>query len=409
MRVFDSVVLPSGLQLDNRIVKAAMEENMATVQQEPGQTIYNLYAAWAKGAMGAIITGNVMIDKLCMTGPAGISLHAQSDLAPFIEWSRITKTHGVKLIMQINHPGRQTYKNMRGKSLSPSDVALNLGKHSALFAKPQPMTAADIQDVITRFTVTAQQAERSGFDGVQIHAAHGYLISQFLSPLVNKRTDKWGGDIKNRSRLLMQVVRSVKQAVSSTFSVSVKLNSADFQRGGFDIDDAKYVVQHLEETNIDFVELSGGSYEAPAMQGNSADDRTLAREAYFLEFAKSIAEHTTLKVMTTGGVRRLEIANKVIDENIDLVGIASAMAFAPELVSIWANSPNHAGFIPKVEWKNKTLAALATMALVRRQLQRLGKGKKPKLNSSPLFSLVKDRIRLAKLTKRYRKNVIDGS
>lgn len=406
MQVFDSLVLPSGLVLDNRIVKAAMEENMATAQQEPGEEIYNLYAAWAKGGMGAIITGNVMIDRLCMTGPGGISLHAQSDIAPYIEWARIAKANGSKIIMQINHPGRQTYKNLGGKTLSPSDVALNLGKHSSLFAKPKAMTEAEIQDVITRFTVTAIKAEEAGFDGVQIHAAHGYLLSQFLSPLVNKRDDKWGGDIKNRARLLLQVVQNVKQGVSETFSVSVKLNSADFQRGGFDIDDAKYVVKQLEETGIDFVELSGGSYEAPAMQGRSADEKTLGREAYFLEFAKAIASHTSLKVMTTGGIKRLEVANQVIAENIDLVGIASAMAFNPELANMWAKTPDMLGFIPSVKWKNKTLSALATMAIVRRQLQRLGKSKKPKPNSSPLLSLIMDRVRLARLTKRYRKYVL---
>lgn len=405
MRVYDSLTLPSGLTLKNRIIKAAMEENMATVRQEPGEEIYKLYSAWSKGGMGGIITGNVMIDNLCMTGPGGISLHAGSDLTPFREWSRIAKINDTKVIMQINHPGRQTYKKLGGKTLSPSDVPLNLGKHSSLFAKPKAMTEDDIQDVITKFTQTSLKAQEAGFDGVQIHAAHGYLLSQFLSPLVNKRSDKWGGDIVNRARLLMQVITSVKQAVAEQFSVSVKLNSADFQRGGFDIEDAKYVVQQLEETGIDFVELSGGSYEAPAMQGRSADEKTLGREAYFLEFAKSIAAHTSLHTMTTGGIRRLEIANQVLNENIDLVGIASAMAFQPDLVNAWRKSPGLVAFIPNVHWKNKTFAALATMAIVRRQLQRLGKSKQPKPSSSPLFSLIKDQIRLSKLTKRYRKQM----
>lgn len=406
MRVFDPLPLPSGLVLKNRIVKAAMEENMATEQQEPGLEIYNLYAAWAMGGMGTIITGNVMVDRLCMTGPGGISLHAQSELAPFIKWSRVARMHGSKVIMQINHPGRQTYKSLGGKTLSPSNVALNLGKHSSLFAKPKAMTEEDIQDVITRFTLTSVKAEEAGFDGVEVHAAHGYLLSQFLSPLVNRRDDKWGGDIKNRARLLMQIIQNVKQAVSPRFSVSVKLNSADFQRGGFDINDAKYVVQQLEETGIDFVELSGGSYEAPAMQGRSADERTLGREAYFLEFAKSIASHTSLKVMTTGGISRLEVANQVLTANMDLVGIASAMAFTPDIANVWSKTPDFVGFIPNVKWQNKTLSALATMAIVKRQLQRLGKSKKPKLNSSPLFSLIKDRIRLSKLTKRYKEHVV---
>ena len=407
MHVFEPLVLPSGLRLNNRIVKAAMEENMATQLQQPGDDIFNLYESWSKGEMGAIITGNVMVDPHAMTGPGGIALHAASDLSTFKKWATLSKQHDVKIIMQINHPGRQTFKNLGGKTMAPSSTALSLGKHSSMFAKPIAMTQADIQDVIVQFITTAKKAQEAGFDGVQIHAAHGYLLSQFLSPLVNKRTDEWGGELVNRSRLLLDIVSGVKEAVQDTFSVSVKLNSADFQRGGFDTDDAIFVVQQLEDTNIDFVELSGGSYEAPAMQGRSADEKTLGREAYFLEFAKSIAQRTKLKIMTTGGITRLPIANQVISEHIDMVGIASAMAFSPDLAKQWKNSPNVVGYTPKVNWKNKTLSALATMALVRRQLQRAGKGKAPKRESSALFSLIQDRLRLAKLTKRYKKCVIN--
>jgi 2,4-dienoyl-CoA reductase-like NADH-dependent reductase (Old Yellow Enzyme family) len=308
--------------------------------------------------------------------------------------------------MQINHPGRQTYKNMGGKVLSPSDVALDLGKHSSLFSQPKAMDKCDIEDVILRFTNTATLAEKAGFDGVQVHGAHGYLLSQFLSPLVNKRDDEWGGDLTNRSRLLLEIVKSIKAATSSSFSVSVKLNSADFQRGGFDVDDAKSVVTSLEKLQIDFVELSGGSYEAPAMQGRTADSRTLAREAYFLEFADAIAKQTELTVMTTGGIKKRDVAEKVLQSSVDIVGIASAMAYQPDLPNQWQQNQCNEGFIPQVNWKNKTFAALATMALVRRQLQRMGKNKKPSKGHSALFSLIKDQVRLARLTKRYRRFVL---
>jgi 2,4-dienoyl-CoA reductase-like NADH-dependent reductase (Old Yellow Enzyme family) len=406
MSVLEALVLPSGLSLNNRVIKAAMEENMANELQQPSTDIFNLYYAWAKGEMGAIITGNVMIDPEAMTGPGGIALHAKSDLTPFVEWAKLSKAYGVKIIMQINHPGRQTYASLGGKTIAPSSTPLALGKHSSLFARPKEMTDADIQELIAQFTITAKKAELAGFDGVQIHAAHGYLLSQFLSPLVNKRNDEWGGEIANRSRLLLEIVRSVKAEVSTTFSISVKLNSADFQRGGFEIDDAIFVVQQLQDNNIDFVELSGGSYEAPAMQGRTADDKTLAREAYFLEFAQSIAKQTTLTVMLTGGIRRLPIANQVVSEYIHLVGIASAMAYQPDLVKLWRTEPDTVGFTPIVKWNNKTLAALATMALVKRQLQRLGRLKTTKQNDWPLFSLIKDRLRLARLTKRYKMYVL---
>lgn len=407
MSAFTPLTLNSGLRLKNRLVKAAMEENLANAQQLPDQAIYNLYDAWAKGGAGMIITGNVMIDPLAMTGPAGIALHHGNDLAVFKKWASIARANDTAVIMQINHPGRQVYKSMHGKVLSPSDVALDLGKHSSMFSQPKAMTDAQIYDVIERFTKSALLAEEAGFSGVQIHAAHGYLLSQFLSGLVNKRDDDWGGNTSKRAKLLIAVVDSIKQKVSPRFSVSIKLNSADFQRGGFDITDALELCKILDKKQLDFIELSGGSYEAPAMQGRSADGRTLEREAYFLDFAKTIAEQIDTTIMTTGGIKRFEVANQVLSSGVDLVGIASAMAYQPDLPNKWQKNPATIVEIAKVDWRNKTFAALATMALVRRQLQRLSKGKQPSSTLSPVWSLLRDQIRLLRLTKRYRKNIVN--
>lgn len=401
--LFTPFTLPNGQRLKNRLVKAAMEENLATVEHLPGDELKQLYKAWADGGVGLIITGNVMVDHLAMTGPGGVVLEQDTDLNAFIELAKLSKTNDTRVWMQINHPGRQVFKKMGGKVLSPSDVALNMGKHSSMFSVPKPMDEDEIEDVIQRFTVTAKKAEQAGFDGVEIHAAHGYLIAQFLSPLTNKRQDKWGGSLENRARLLLEVVKSVKAACHDDFAVSVKLNSADFQRGGFDVEDAEQVVKMLEELNIDLVELSGGSYEAPAMQGRSSDDRTLAREAYFLEFASKIAENTSIPVMTTGGVRRYEIANQVVDSGVQLVGMASALALSPDLPNQWQRDASVIGHIPVVNWKDKTLGGLATMALVKQQLRRVGAGRSPNLSASPLWALITDQLRAAKLTKRYRK------
>nr|WP_100640750.1 NADH:flavin oxidoreductase/NADH oxidase family protein [Alteromonas facilis] len=401
--LFEPFTLPSGLTLKNRIVKAAMEENLANKFHKPDQKLFNLYEQWAQGGVGLIITGNVMVDHLAMTGPGGVALEAGDALEPFKTLVRHAKQNDTKLVMQINHPGRQVFKKMGGKVLSPSDIALDMGKHSNLFTQPKAMTDAEILDVIERFVTTATLAEQAGFDGVQVHAAHGYLLAQFLSPLTNKRDDKWGGSVANRASLLLSVVERIKQACAPTFSISVKLNSADFQRGGFDVDDAQQVVSMLEAYGIDFVELSGGSYEAPAMQGRTADDRTLAREAYFLEFAEQIARKTTLNIMTTGGVSRLETAQTVINSGVSLVGMASALAFTPNLVESWQQSSPVDGVIPKVTWKDKTLAGLATMAIIKRQLRRMSQGASPSHTDSALWSLITDQINQAKLTKRYRK------
>ncbi|WP_024600344.1 NADH:flavin oxidoreductase/NADH oxidase family protein [Pseudoalteromonas sp. TAE56] len=400
--VFTSFTLPSGLVLKNRIAKAAMEENLAQEDQTPSQALKNVYSAWAKGGTGLIITGNVMVDHLAMTGPGGLVLEQSTDITAFAELARLSKQNNCKVVMQINHPGRQVFKKMGGKVLSASSVALNMGKHSHLFGVPRAMTQTDIDDVITRFTQTALQAEKAGFNGVQIHAAHGYLLAQFLSPLTNKRHDKWGGNLQNRARLLLEITRSIKATCSPTFSVSVKLNSADFQRGGFEPNDAQVVVDLLNELNVDFVELSGGSYEAPAMQGKTGDQRTLAREAYFLEFAKAISHRSSIPIMTTGGISRLSIANNVIESGVALVGIATALAYQPNLVNKWQNEPLQLAVLPSVTWQDKTLAGLATMALVKRQIRRVGQGKPVKTNASPIFTLISDQLRSVKLTKRYR-------
>ncbi|MEM5546304.1 NADH:flavin oxidoreductase/NADH oxidase family protein [Pseudoalteromonas fuliginea] len=401
--VFTPFTLPSGLVLKNRIAKAAMEENLGQEDQTPSQILKNVYSAWAVGGAGLIITGNVMIDHLAMTGPGGLVLEKSTDITAFAELARLSQQNNCKVVMQINHPGRQVFKKMGGKALSASSVALNMGKHSHLFDVPKAMTKTDIDDVITRFTQTAQQAEKAGFNGVQIHAAHGYLLAQFLSPLTNKRDDKWGGSLQNRARLLLEITRSIKATCSLTFSVSVKLNSADFQRGGFEPSDAQVVVDLLNKLNVDFVELSGGSYEAPAMQGKTGDQRTLAREAYFLEFAKAISQRSSVPIMTTGGISRLSIANNVIESGVALVGIATALAYQPNLPNKWQNEPLQLAVLPNVTWQDKTLAGLATMALVKRQIRRIGQGKPVKINASPVFTLISDQLRSVKLTKRYRK------
>ncbi|GAA75913.1 hypothetical protein P20480_2385 [Pseudoalteromonas sp. BSi20480] len=405
--VFTSVTLPSGLVLKNRLVKAAMEENLAEADLTPSQVLKNCYNAWAEGGVGLIITGNVMVDHLAMTGPGGLALEHNTDVTPFAELARLGQQNDSKIVMQINHPGRQVFKKMGGKVLSASNVALSMGKHSHLFGQPKAMTHNEIDDVIERFTNTALQAQKAGFDGVQIHAAHGYLLAQFLSPLTNKRDDKYGGSLENRARLLTEITQKIKASCANNFSVSVKLNSADFQRGGFEPSDAQAVINLLSDLNIDFVELSGGSYEAPAMQGKTADERTLAREAYFLEFAKTISEQSSIPIMTTGGISRLSVANNVIDSGVALAGIATALAYKPDLVSIWQNQPEFIPAAPNVQIKDKTIAGLATMALVKRQIRRMGQGKAAKENASAVFTLIYDQIRSLKLTKRYKKHYIE--
>ncbi|MCV7068888.1 NADH:flavin oxidoreductase/NADH oxidase family protein [Mycolicibacterium farcinogenes] len=390
--LFAPLQLKSGQILRNRIAKAAMEEGMAGRAQLPDERLITLYRQWSAGGTGLLITGNVMVHAEAMTGPGGVVLDADSPLEPFAAWARAGKGDGAAMWMQISHPGRQVQANMPGVVWGPSDVAVELGRHSKRFGQPVAMTGQQIADTITRFATTARRAEQAGFDGVEVHAAHGYLLSQFLSPLVNTRTDEWGGSLENRARLLLEIVRAIRADVSPGFSVAVKLNSADFQRGGFDADDARTVIDMLAPLGVDLVELSGGSYESPAMTGRPADEWTPAREVYFLELAAELAVSSPIPLMLTGRITRHQTAERVLASGVAVVGMATALAETPDLPARWRQGREATGRLKPVTWSDKPLASIASMAMVRYQMRRLGAGKKPALGVGPAFALVADQL-----------------
>ncbi|MET9258698.1 NADH:flavin oxidoreductase/NADH oxidase family protein [Amycolatopsis sp. NPDC004079] len=391
-----------GPALANRLVKAAMEENMAGSGQLPDERMRRLYRRWSEGGAGLLITGNVMVHAEAMTGPAGIVLDERSPLEPFRAWADAAKSGGARVWMQINHPGRQVMANLPGVAWGPSAIKVDLGKQSKRLAQPTAMTADHIGQTVARFAETARRAEEAGFDGVEIHAAHGYLLSQFLSPLVNTRTDEWGGSLDNRARLLLDIVRAVRDVVSPDFAVAVKLNSADFQRGGFDAADAGRVIEMLAPLGVDVVELSGGSYESPAMSGRSGDERTVAREAYFLTLAEELARTSPLPLMLTGGIVRRSVAEQVLAGGIELAGMGTALAVDPDLPKKWLHGEDAAVELEPVTIKDKALASAAGMARVRRQLRRLGAGRAPLLRTNPKLALLKETVLQQRALRRYR-------
>jgi 2,4-dienoyl-CoA reductase-like NADH-dependent reductase (Old Yellow Enzyme family) len=413
--LFEPLILPNGSTLPNRICKAAMEENLAVQPgQYPGEKLFALYDAWANGGAGLLLSGNVMVDPSALTGPGGVVLQKDTDLTPFKRWAEIGKAGGGQFWLQISHPGRQLYKNMGETAVSPSDVALDLGKFSSLFAPVRALETNEIERIITRFADTALAAEEAGFDGVQIHGAHGYLVSQFLSPLTNRRGDEWGGSLENRARFLLAIVKGIRQSVGRSFGVGIKLNSADFQRGGFAFEDARQVTQWLSGKGIDFIELSGGSYESPAMQGAGDDasggsaSSTLQREAYFIDFARQIAEVAEMPIMVTGGITRLETAEAALALDakgfgVALLGIARAMAADPALPKSWESKQNTDVALPSPGWSNQTLSALATMALTKAQLERMAKGLAPGDGGLAAGAMLADQWRAARRASRYRK------
>lgn len=326
------LTLPCGAIIDNRIGKSAMTEGLANSFDRPTQQHNQLYKTWSLGGTGLHITGNVMVDKRYLERAGNVVLEDESALDNFKAWAQAGTVGGNHLWMQISHPGRQCPSLVNNQPLSPSEVHL---KMLGSFSKPRALTALEIEDIIQRFATTASLAKEAGFTGVQVHCAHGYLISQFLSPKTNQRNDQWGGSLENRARFARAVVCAVRKAVGPNFPVAVKLNSADFQKGGFSLEDCVQVAAWLAADGIDLLEISGGTYEQLSLMGVEATEvreSTRRREAYFLEYAQAIKESANVPLMITGGFRSRDVMEQAISKGeIDMVGLARPLCTQPDV------------------------------------------------------------------------------
>lgn len=348
-----------------------------------------LYGRWAAGGIGLLITGNAMIDRRALGEPNNVAIEDDSDMPLLQRWAAAGQADGTQLWVQLNHPGRQSPKGLNAENVSPSAVPFSPALQ-AFFAPPRALTEDEIVALIQRFARSAGIVKRAGFSGVQIHAAHGYLVSQFLSPLTNQRSDQWGGSAENRRRFVLEVYRAMRAEVGSTFPIGIKLNSADFQQGGFSEDESLAVIQALHEEGIDLVELSGGTYEAPAMSDQKRHRAsTLAREAYFLEFAEKVREAVPVPLMVTGGFRSLGgMATALSSGAMDLIGLARGLAIEPDLPQrlLAGQEPQYA--VRPISTGIKAIDRMALMEVVwySRQLRRMAKGQAPKPNESGLWS-----------------------
>lgn len=382
----DSLALPCGVKIPNRLAKAAMSEQLGDYYNSPTSELVRLYKRWAEGGLGLSITGNVMVDRWALGEPCNVVVEDERDLAKLSEWAVAGKSQGGKIIMQINHPGRQSPTFVSSQPVAPSAVGVNIG---GMFAVPRALKDSEILEIIERFGKTAQIAVKAGFDGVQIHSAHGYLISQFLSPRANLREDDWGGTPEKRRRFLLEIVKTVRKAIGNQVILSVKLNSADFQKGGFSQEDSMAVVQELEKEKIDLLEISGGTYEASAMMGDGQKESTRKREAYFLEYAEMVRKQIKLPLMLTGGFRTAEAMKAALASGtVDLIGLARPLAVEPDLparilasnANARPSKPHHVGI--------KMFDGFVELIWHTQQLHRMGAGKNPDPNRSAWLTLI---------------------
>ena len=318
-----SFTLPCGAIINNRICKAATTERLCGRNGIPSPELIHLYQSWAETNAGLLITGNIMVDSKHLESAGNVVVDTDEVTEEFRNLALAGKSKGNHIWTQIGHPGRQTsrFVNMRPKSAS--NVQL---KKMGLFGRPQAMTEEDIDGVIQGFVRAARASKEAGFTGIQVHSAHGYLLSQFLSPLTNQRKDQWGGSLENRSRLLMTIIDQTRKALGPDFPIGVKLNSADFQRGGFTEEESFEVIMMLEDHQIDLLEISGGTYEKVVfflMNGDNARESTKQREAYFIDFAEKVREKSSIPLMVTGGFRTHAFAAEAIKSGaIDMIGMA---------------------------------------------------------------------------------------
>ncbi len=368
--------------IPNRLAKAAMSENLSNQKFLPDTELLRLYEKFGSSGAGLLITGNILIDPTALGEPNNVVLEESTPLDNFIEWAKVSKKHGSVLWGQINHPGRQSPVLLSKQPLAPSAIAVNAP--FGIFAQPRELKEEEILELIRKFTNTAKKLKEAGFDGIEIHAAHGYLINQFLSPLTNHRKDKWGGSLENRMRFLVEVYRNIRISLGKEFSIGVKLNSKDFQHGGFSEDDSTEVAKILDQEGIDLLEISGGTYEKAAMTGVHEKETTRLREAYFLEFAHLLRKQVSCPIMVTGGFRTRDGMDQAIAEGIDLLGLARTVAMDPFFPGKILSGESMGMILKKISAGIDLVDSAGALEIgwYQKQLLRMGEGKNPDPNLS---------------------------
>jgi 2,4-dienoyl-CoA reductase-like NADH-dependent reductase (Old Yellow Enzyme family) len=377
--------LPCGATLSNRVAKAAMSEGLADSGNHSTPRLETLYRRWAGSGAGLLLSGNIQVDRWHLERPNNIVIDDESGRAQLARLADAGTSRGAHFWAQLSHSGRQVSSYINPAPLSCSDVEIDVMRNAGFsFAKPKPMTEVDIGRAIDQFAFAAEEVKDAGFTGLSIHAAHGYLISQFLSPLSNRRTDRWGGSLENRARLLLEVIVAIRRAVGPQFPIGIKLNASDFQKGGFTNAECVELVRLLNGVGLDLLELSGGSLEQPKVVGVTLKDEgedgprasTLRREAYFVAFAGSVRNVASMPVMVTGGFR--SIAGMVEAQeggDLDVVGLARPLIAEPE-------APRRllAGEIDKLLSPEATLNVFHILPWNYMQVERLADGLDPDLS-----------------------------
>jgi 2,4-dienoyl-CoA reductase-like NADH-dependent reductase (Old Yellow Enzyme family) len=387
-----------GYTLKNRLIKGAMSEALSNTAGQVTEPLLTLYDTWGQGGLGCSITGNVMIDIRAKNEPGVVVIEDESDLAGLTRWAAIGKKYNMPQLVQLSHPGKQCPKGLNKETVAPSAIGFG-AEMAAFFGTPRALTEAEILDLIRRFGESARICKKAGFEGVQIHGAHGYLVSEFLSPKHNQRQDQWGGSLENRMRFLLEAFKEIRKQTGDNFIVGVKLNSADFQKGGFGEEESVEVFKALDALGVDFVEISGGTYEAAAMTGVKKTASTQAREAYFLDFADKVRGQVKMALMVTGGFRTRQGMDTALQSGAcDLIGIARPLAVETDAPANLVAGHNVKYAVKPIKTGFKPFDKMGVMEIIwyAAQFKAIGQGKRPNPNLSPLvvfFHYIKGNVK----------------
>ncbi len=387
--LFTPITLPNGTTIKNRFFKSAMSEGMGTKNFQPKRNIAILYKRWAEGGTGLIITGNIMVDPKGTAEPGNIVFDKNSNMEILKDWAKQGQQHGAKVMVQLNHPGKQVPKTIAKETVAPSAVPLGNGLNK-LFSTPRALTTSEVEELVQKFVTSAKITKEAGFSGIQIHAAHGYLISQFLSPHDNRRTDKYGGSLENRMRFLKEIYLGMREELGKDFPIGIKINSTDFKEDGLTEEDSLETIVELANLGLDFVEISGGTYERPAMMGATSKS---TNQVFFAEYSKKLKQKIDIPVVVTGGIRSINAMNTLLNDNTtDFIGIARPLTIDP-------NIPNKIkqGTYTIVETTrvstgvkklDKIFGSLLGIVYYQVLMQNIAKGKEPKATKNAWPSLI---------------------
>lgn len=336
-KMFEPVTIKN-IEIRNRIARSATYEGMGNHKGEPSEQLAQLYTTLAKGEIGLLITSATIIERFKMPLPegGGMAYPTYIDDDEFIElWKPIVadvKSHGAAIVMQVVHPGRQEAPVLRmgEPPLAPSAVE---ERESGVM--PREMTIDEIEDMIEKFAQVCRRTKEAGFDGVQLHGGHGYLISSFISPYTNLRTDEYGGDTEKRAKFIVDIVARARELVGDDYPIMIKMNCDEFVPEGLTKEEAARVAAIIEKAGIDCIEVTAGIYETRNEMSRKGINKE-EKEAYLRPYAEALRSAVRIPIILVGGMRSPSVIEKVLSEGIaDMISVSRPLIREPQLVKRW--------------------------------------------------------------------------